>query len=480
MLAVFLLYTSIAGAGTPQLQPSQLATAHRHGARSSARSSRRGGDAHGAAASTSSCATSKRQRERVPVVYHGTVPDLFRAGRDVVVSGTLAQRRLRRRSAARCRRSARRSTRRRRADVAVPELGRAALVAGLGLVVYALVAGSFAAWQRRRRLAVSAQNALLASFGDDRASRRPCCSPRSRGTTSRSPTSPTTRAASCRSATRCPRSGAARRARCSSGCSILTGYAAPRSASNRRAPRAARVGRAGARRRRLLLRVHARASSRARSRPQAAPADGAGLNPSLQNPYMIAHPPMLYLGYVGLTVPFAFAMGALLSRPHRRALDRRDAPLDARRLGVPRRRPAARRALGLRRDRLGRLLRVGSGRERGADAVARGDRVPALGDDPGEARDAEGLEHAARRARVLPLDLRHVPDALRRRSTRSTRSRRARSAAGSSASSSSAVVFARPDLPAAAAACARRRSSSRSSRARRRSSTTTCCSSRSA
>jgi len=35
--------------------------------------------------------------------------------------------------------------------------------------------------------------------------------------------------------------------------------------------------------------------------------------PSLQNPYMLAHPPMLYLGYVGLAVPFAFAMGALLS-----------------------------------------------------------------------------------------------------------------------------------------------------------------------
>jgi cytochrome c-type biogenesis protein CcmF len=47
---------------------------------------------------------------------------------------------------------------------------------------------------------------------------------------------------------------------------------------------------------------------------QAAPADGAGLNPSLQNPYMAVHPPLLYLGYVGLTIPFAFAMGALLSR----------------------------------------------------------------------------------------------------------------------------------------------------------------------
>jgi cytochrome c-type biogenesis protein CcmF len=46
---------------------------------------------------------------------------------------------------------------------------------------------------------------------------------------------------------------------------------------------------------------------------QAAPPDGAGMTPSLQNPYMLAHPPLLYLGYVGLTVPFAFAIGALLS-----------------------------------------------------------------------------------------------------------------------------------------------------------------------
>src|SRR5574338_1669765 len=46
---------------------------------------------------------------------------------------------------------------------------------------------------------------------------------------------------------------------------------------------------------------------------QPAPANGAGMNVSLQNPYMLAHPPLLYLGYVGLTVPFAFAMAALAS-----------------------------------------------------------------------------------------------------------------------------------------------------------------------
>ncbi|HEY7019369.1 MAG TPA: cytochrome c biogenesis protein CcsA, partial [Gaiellaceae bacterium] len=46
---------------------------------------------------------------------------------------------------------------------------------------------------------------------------------------------------------------------------------------------------------------------------QAAPLDGNGLVPSLQNPYMMIHPPLLYLGYVGMTIPFAFAAGALLS-----------------------------------------------------------------------------------------------------------------------------------------------------------------------
>src|SRR5437867_11622166 len=44
------------------------------------------------------------------------------------------------------------------------------------------------------------------------------------------------------------------------------------------------------------------------------PPDGNGLNPLLQYPEMVVHPPMLYLGYVGFTVPFAFALGALAMR----------------------------------------------------------------------------------------------------------------------------------------------------------------------
>lgn len=43
------------------------------------------------------------------------------------------------------------------------------------------------------------------------------------------------------------------------------------------------------------------------------PEDGRGLNPILQHPVMAIHPPLLYLGMVGMVVPFAFAIAALLS-----------------------------------------------------------------------------------------------------------------------------------------------------------------------
>ncbi len=46
----------------------------------------------------------------------------------------------------------------------------------------------------------------------------------------------------------------------------------------------------------------------------AIPEDGNGLNPLLQYPEMVIHPPMLYLGYVGFSVPFAFGLGALMMR----------------------------------------------------------------------------------------------------------------------------------------------------------------------
>lgn len=42
------------------------------------------------------------------------------------------------------------------------------------------------------------------------------------------------------------------------------------------------------------------------------PADGLGMNPLLRHPAMVSHPPILYLGYVGLSVPFAYAIAAVI------------------------------------------------------------------------------------------------------------------------------------------------------------------------
>ncbi|HEV3472520.1 MAG TPA: heme lyase CcmF/NrfE family subunit [Actinomycetota bacterium] len=61
----------------------------------------------------------------------------------------------------------------------------------------------------------------------------------------------------------------------------------------------------------FLLLLVAPASPFARLFPS--PADGNGLNPLLQSPGMLIHPPLLYTGFVGFSIPFAFAMGALLT-----------------------------------------------------------------------------------------------------------------------------------------------------------------------
>ena len=63
-----------------------------------------------------------------------------------------------------------------------------------------------------------------------------------------------------------------------------------------------------------LLRYSARRSGRSVPARVAGAADGPGPNPLLQNHILMAvHPPLLYLGYVGMSVPFAFAVGAMLS-----------------------------------------------------------------------------------------------------------------------------------------------------------------------
>jgi cytochrome c-type biogenesis protein CcmE len=87
VLGVFLLYTSIAGGGTPSLQPGQLEGRTGHVMLGGVVVSQ-AGDAR---SSTGLRFTLKDRKGStvVPVVYHGTVPDMFREGREVAVQGTL-------------------------------------------------------------------------------------------------------------------------------------------------------------------------------------------------------------------------------------------------------------------------------------------------------------------------------------------------------------------------------------------------------
>ena len=192
------------------------------------------------------------------------------------------------------------------------ELGRAALLLSFGLAVYALVAGSVAARRRRRRLALSAQNALLAAFGTTFAAALVLWIALARRDLSFvyvaehiSRKLPIGYALSA--------FWGGQEGSLLLWLLILTGYAALAVWLNRRArdlvvwtvPVLAGVATFFA----FMLCFVSSPFATA-----AAPADGAGMVPSLQNPYMLAHPPLLYLGYVGLTIPFAFGMGALLSR----------------------------------------------------------------------------------------------------------------------------------------------------------------------
>ena len=312
-------------------------------------------------------------------------------------------------------------------------LGRAALLLAFGLVLYALIAGSYAAWKKRRRLAHSAQNALLIAFpvtlvARDRADRR-ARAPRHDLRLRLAAHEPQA-AASLRALRLLGRPGgvAPALAARAHGLRGARGLAQPPLAG------AHRVDGARLRARGRLLRLHALL----RLEPVQRPAGAAGRPGDGAEPAEPVHagPPAAALPRLRRAHrPVRVRDGRAPVGSHGRALDRRDAPLDARRVDVPRRRPAGRLPLGVRGDRLGRLLRLGPGRERGADAVARSDRVPAFGDDPGEARDAEGLEHDPRRARVQPVAVRHVPHALGRDRLDPLVRARARSAAGSSPSS---------------------------------------------
>src|SRR6266852_2331706 len=192
------------------------------------------------------------------------------------------------------------------------DLGRAALVVSLGLALYALVAGTAAAVGNRRRLADSARNALLACFGSTAVAAAVLAAALVRHDFSfayvaahTSSTLPTIYSLSA--------FWGGQEGSLLLWLLVLSGYGALAVAINRRLLRdlvvwvVPVIGGIATFFAFILVAV----SSPFTTQPRAL--DGAGLVPSLQNPYMVAHPPMLYLGYVGLTIPFAFAAGAMLS-----------------------------------------------------------------------------------------------------------------------------------------------------------------------
>jgi cytochrome c-type biogenesis protein CcmF len=197
--------------------------------------------------------------------------------------------------------------------VLVPELGRAALVLTLGLSIYAVLAGIDAARNRRRRLAVSAQNALVAAFVTTGVAtvvlvaallRRDFSFEYVAGYSSRELPLRYTLSALW----------GGQAGSLLFWLLVLTAFSAAVVAFNQRrhadllAWAVPVLGIVATFFSLLLVFVETPFAV------QPAPPDGAGLNPSLQNPYMMVHPIFLYLGYVGMTVPFAFAIGAMLSR----------------------------------------------------------------------------------------------------------------------------------------------------------------------
>jgi cytochrome c-type biogenesis protein CcmF len=192
------------------------------------------------------------------------------------------------------------------------DLGRAALVVTLGLVVYALVAGAAAAITNRRRLAASARNALFCAFGSTAVASAVLAVALVRHDFSfQYVAAHTNRTLSTPYALSAFWGG--QEGSLLLWLLVLTGYGALAVALNRRLLRDLTVwvvpviGGIATFFAFVLVAVASPFTT------QTATVDGAGLTPSLQNPYMVAHPPMLYLGYVGLAIPFAFAAGAMLS-----------------------------------------------------------------------------------------------------------------------------------------------------------------------
>jgi cytochrome c-type biogenesis protein CcmF len=195
----------------------------------------------------------------------------------------------------------------------VPELGRAALLVVLGLALYAFLVGAYAARTHRRRLALSAQNAIVAAFAATVVSALVLVAALVRHDFGFEYVAKfTSRELPLRYTLSALWGGQA--GSLLFWLVVLTGFSAAVVLLNRRRHPdllAWSVPVLGAVMTFFALVLVLVASPFV---TQAPTPDGAGLNPSLQNPYMMVHPIFLYLGYVGMTVPFAFAVGSLLAR----------------------------------------------------------------------------------------------------------------------------------------------------------------------
>ena len=192
------------------------------------------------------------------------------------------------------------------------DLGRAALVVSLGLTLYACIGGTIGALQKRRRLSDSARNALVAAFGSTVVAAAVLAIALVHHDFSfvyvYSHTSKGLGTIYALSAFWGGQEGSLLL-----WLLVLSGYGALAAMLNRKLLRdlidwvVPVIGAIASFFALILVAVASPFQTQVRA------LDGLGLTPSLQNPYMVAHPPMLYLGYVGLTVPFAFAAAAMIS-----------------------------------------------------------------------------------------------------------------------------------------------------------------------
>src|SRR5579871_1193065 len=192
------------------------------------------------------------------------------------------------------------------------DLGRAALVVSFGLALYALFGGTAAAISRQRRLADSARYALIACFGSTVIASLVLI----RALVTHNFTFTYVAAHTSRDLSTVYSLTAfwgGEEGSLLLWLLVLTGYAALAVILNRKLLKdvvlwvVPVIGGIATFFSFMLVAIASPFTTQTRT------VDGLGLVPSLQNPYMVAHPPMLYLGYVGLSIPFAFAAGAMLS-----------------------------------------------------------------------------------------------------------------------------------------------------------------------